>query len=101
MDLVELSLTIKEWILGYHLEQHTSIAPNIHFRVIVAVSHETLRRPVPSRGNVLRIGLFRKDTYIVRVLPLHEPKSASLMLSPDISTFSGLISLWKMPLLCI
>jgi len=101
MDLIELSFTIEQRIFGYHLEQHTPIAPNVHFRVIVPISHKTFRCPVPPCGDILRVGLFWKDAYIFRMLPLHDPKSASLMLSPEISTFSGFISLWKMPLLCI
>lgn len=36
-----------------HLEENASDSPDIHFMVIVAVSQEALRRPVPPRRYIL------------------------------------------------
>ena len=99
MDLVKFPLSIKKGVLGDHLKQHAAIPPDIHLGVIVAVSHEAFRGPVPSRADVLSVGLLGIDTLMSVYVPLQLPKSASLMLSPEISTFSGLMSRWKMPLL--
>jgi len=62
VNLVELSLAIEERILGDHLEKDTAVAPDVHFGVVVAVSHETLRCPVPSGGDVLSVGLLGINT---------------------------------------
>ena len=99
MDLVKFPLSIKQGVLGDHLKQHTTVPPDIHLSVVITVSHETLRGPVPSRADVLSVGLLGIDTLMSVYVPLQLPKSASLMLSPEISTFSGLMSRWKIPLL--
>ena len=98
MDLIELSFSVKEGVLSDHLKENAAVAPDIHFGVIIAISHETLRSSIPTSGYVLSVGLLGVNAYLGRKIPLHEPKSASLMLSPEISTFSGLMSRWNMPL---
>ena len=63
MNLIQLARAVKERILGHHLKQHTAIAPDIHLRVIVAISHQTLRRSVPPGRNVLSIRMFRVNPF--------------------------------------
>lgn len=99
MNLIELAFSIEQRILGDHLEQHTTVTPDVHFGVVVPVGHETLGSSVPPGRDVLGVGLFGVDTLIGGKIPLHDPKSASLMLYPEMRTFSGLISRWKIPLL--
>ena len=61
MDLVKLSFAVEERVLGDHFEEDTAIAPDVHFGVIVAVSHEALGGSVPASGDVLGVGLFGVD----------------------------------------
>jgi len=58
VDLVELALAIEQRIFGDHLEQHTPVAPDVHFEIVVAIGHQALGCSVPSGGDVFRIGLF-------------------------------------------
>jgi len=62
MDLVKFSLTIEERVLGDHFEQHTTVTPDVHFGIVVAVSHQALGSTIPSCRNILSVGLFRIDT---------------------------------------
>lgn len=99
MNLIELSFSIEQRILGDHLEQHAAVTPDVHFGVVVPVGHETLGGSVPPGRDILGVGLLGVDTLIGGEVPLQDPKSASLMLYPEMRTFSGLISRWKIPLL--
>ena len=99
MDLIKFSFAVEEGVLSDHFEEDTAIAPDVHFGVVVAVGHEALGGSVPAGGDVLGVGLFGVDAWVSGGVPLQEPKSASLMLSPEMRTFSGLMSRWKMPLL--
>lgn len=56
MDLVQLILSRKKRLFGDKLEKYATEAPNVHFFVIVAISHEALGSPVPSCGNVVSVG---------------------------------------------
>lgn len=97
MYLIKFSFSIEERVLGHHFEEDAAVPPDVHLGVVVAVSHEALGRTVPACGYVLRIWLLGVDACVALGLPLHEPKSASLMESPEMRTFSGLMSRWKMP----
>lgn len=96
MNLIELVLSRKQRILGNDLVEDAPVPPNVHLVVVVAVCHEAFRGSVPSGGDVLCVGTLMINSYITSVLPLHDPRSASFTTSPEIRTFSGLISLWKM-----
>ena len=52
-DLIDLTFSRKERILGKKLKKHAPHTPNIHLFRVVAISHQTLRRPIPPRRNVL------------------------------------------------
>ena len=54
--MVELILAWKERFFGDEFKEHAAIAPDIHFLIIVAVSHQTLGCPIPSGGNVVGKG---------------------------------------------
>lgn len=61
MDLIELSFSVEEGVLGYHLEEDAPIAPDVHLGVIVAVGHEALGSPVPPGRYVLSVRLLGVD----------------------------------------
>ena len=92
MNLVKFSFAIEERILGYHFEEDTSITPDVHLGVIVSISHEAFGRAIPAGGDVFSVGLFGVYSLMKNEVPLHEPKSANFIESPEMSTFSGLIS---------
>lgn len=52
-DLIELTFSWKEGILGVKLKKHTAYAPHVHLLGVVAIRHEALGRPVPPGRNVL------------------------------------------------
>jgi hypothetical protein len=62
MDLVELTGAIEERKLGNHLKKDTAVTPDIHFGVVVAVSHEAFRSAVPPGGDVFSIGMLAVNT---------------------------------------
>ena len=47
VHLVELIFARKKRFFGDKLKKHASKTPNIHFLIIVAVSHQTLRGSIP------------------------------------------------------
>ena len=55
VDLVQLILTREKRFLSDELKEDTAKSPNIHFFVIVAVSHEALGSPVPTSGYVVGV----------------------------------------------
>ena len=63
MDLVNFVLAIKKRISRYHFEQYTTVPPYIHLMVIVAISHETFRGSIPSRGDILCVWMFAVNTF--------------------------------------
>ena len=62
MDLVKLVFAVEEGVLGDHLKEDAAIAPDVHFVVIVAIGHQTLRSSVPPGGNVLGVGRLAIDS---------------------------------------
>mmetsp|Transcript_103958 Transcript_103958/g.238005 ORF Transcript_103958/g.238005 Transcript_103958/m.238005 type:complete len:242 (-) Transcript_103958:19-744(-) len=60
-DLVHFIGAGEEGEKGHHLEEHASHPPHIHLVAVVPVRQQALRRPVPSRRDVLRIGLLGVD----------------------------------------
>lgn len=92
MYLIKLTLSVEERVLGHHFEEDAAVTPDVHLGVVVAISHEALGCSVPTCRDVLRVGLFGVYACMALGLPLHEPKSASLMESPEMRTFSGLMS---------
>lgn len=54
-NLIDLTFPRKERILGKELKKHTPDTPNIHLFRVVAISHQTLRRTIPPRRNVLSV----------------------------------------------
>ena len=59
VNLVELIISGEERDEGQDLEEDTADSPKIHFISVVAVSEETLRCSVPSRGYVFGERLLR------------------------------------------
>ena len=41
----------------------TAISPNIHLRIIITISHQTLRGSIPPRRNILSVRLFRINSF--------------------------------------
>lgn len=62
MYLIQLIFTRKKWLFGDELKQHASESPNIHFFIVVAVSHQALRRTIPPRRYIIRIRTRRMFT---------------------------------------
>ena len=56
MNLIQLVFAREEWLFGDQLEQYAAKTPNIHFLVVIAISHQTLRSPVPASGDIVSIG---------------------------------------------
>lgn len=54
VNLVELILTRKEWEQGQNFEEDATDTPNVHLVAVMAVGHETFRRAIPARRDVLR-----------------------------------------------
>lgn len=92
----------------------------MHDAPIVPVCEQTLGSTVPTRRDVLRVGLAQgtakhtrvrhvqrgaqclsRDRTCLEKMPLHDPKSASFSSLSMIKMFSGLMSRWKMPLRCM
>ena len=55
VHLVELIFARKKRFFGDKLKKHASKTPNIHFLIIVAVSHQTLRGSIPPSWNVVGV----------------------------------------------
>lgn len=53
VDLVKLVFTREEWKERENFEEDATYAPDVHFVAVVAVGHETFRRSVPARADVL------------------------------------------------
>lgn len=62
VHLIEFIVAREERVECRDLEHDAPDAPDVHFVVVVAVRHEAFWRSVPSRGNVLGIGLSRVDS---------------------------------------
>ncbi len=56
MDLVEFVLAREEGLFGDEFEEDAAEAPDVHFFVVVAVSHEALGGAVPAGGDVVGVG---------------------------------------------
>jgi len=56
MDLVQLVFTWKQRLFSDEFEEYTSEPPDVHLLVVVAISHQALRSPVPPRGDVVSVG---------------------------------------------
>lgn len=56
VDLVKLVFSWKQRFFSYKLEQNTAETPNVHFLVIVAISHKAFGSSVPSGGDIVCIG---------------------------------------------
>ena len=78
MDLVELAGAIKKRILGDHFKQHTTVPPHVHLGVVVTISHQTLRRAVPSCRDVLGVRMLAVNTSNYRISTLARPKIRQL-----------------------
>lgn len=57
MNLVELVFSREERTFSNKFKENTTKTPNIHFLIIITVSHETFRRTIPSSRNVLSVGV--------------------------------------------
>lgn len=55
MDLVELVFAWEEWFFCDEFKQHTAESPNVHFLVVVAISHQTLGSSVPTSRDVVSV----------------------------------------------
>lgn len=55
MDLIQLIFSGKQRFFGYELKEDTTEAPNVHFFVVVPVSHEAFGGAVPSSGDVVGV----------------------------------------------
>ena len=62
VDLVEFVVAGEQREKTEHLEEHAANAPVVHPVVVVPVRQQALRRPVPTRGDVLREWLLRVDS---------------------------------------
>lgn len=55
MNLIELVLARKQRLFSYEFKKDTTESPNIHFFVIVAVSHEAFGSPVPTSRDIVSV----------------------------------------------
>ena len=62
VHLVELVVAGEQWEKGDDFEHDTTDTPQVHLVTVVSISQEALWRTVPTRGDVLCIGLLRVDT---------------------------------------
>lgn len=62
VNLVDFVIAWEEREQRYYFEQHTADAPEIHLVAIVAISKQTLWRPIPSGRDVFCVRLLRVDT---------------------------------------
>jgi hypothetical protein len=62
MDLIHLIFSVEEGVPRNHFEENTAVTPNIHFVIVIAISHEALGSPVPTSGDVLGVRVLTVDS---------------------------------------
>lgn len=65
MHLIELVTPGKQRYFLDEFKQHTPKSPDIHLFVVVAVSHQTLWRPIPSCADIFGIWLLTVPSYLI------------------------------------
>lgn len=55
MNLVKFVFSRKKWFFCNEFEEYTSETPNVHFFIIISISHQALWSSVPSGGYVICI----------------------------------------------
>ena len=56
MNLIQLVFPWKQMLFGYQLKKNTPKTPNVHFLIIIPISHQTLWGSVPPCRYIVRIG---------------------------------------------
>ena len=91
MNLIKLVFSTKQRVLSDHFEEHTSIPPNIHLKIIVPVSHQAFWSPVPPGRNILSQWRLTIDTLTwTKVCKLHTVTLDENIFGFDISVIDAL-----------
>lgn len=56
MDLIKFIFARKQRFFSDKFEEHTAKSPDVHFLIVIAISHEALGSPVPACGYIIRVG---------------------------------------------
>ena len=62
VNLIKFVISWKQREQSKHFEVHTADPPVVHLVIVVPVCEQTLRRPVPSRADILSEWRLRVDT---------------------------------------